>query len=463
MDQSSLSIVMYPWFAFGHLNPFLSLANKFASRGHKISFFTPKKAQAKLEPFNFYPDLIRFIPLAVPHVEGLPSGAETTADVPDNQGSLIMTAMDRTRPDVEAALKDLKPKPDLVFFDFTHWFPSVTRNLGIKSLQYCITTAATVAYIFARESSDPDKGCQLSEEELMKPPSDFPPNSSIKLHKHEARSMSHTTYRAYGEEISFHERLLYALQDSDALGFRSFREIEGSYYDYIGDHFHKPIILFGPNLPKPPTSPLEEKWSKWLDQFQPGSVIFCAFGSECIVEKAQYQELLLGFELTGFPFFVALKPPTGTTTIEEALPKGFEERVKERGIMEGGWVQQQHIMGHPSVGCFVGHSGPSSVSEALVNNPQIVLIPQRGDQYITARLMSGDLKIAVEVETREEDGWYTKENVCNAVKLVMDDSHEMGKQIRENRMKMKELLLKDGFEGSCIDSSLEKMKTLVKG
>ncbi|KAF9588174.1 hypothetical protein IFM89_007863 [Coptis chinensis] len=460
MDQSTLHIVMYPWFAFGHMNSFLNLANKFALRGHRISFFTPTKAQAKLEPSNAYPNLIRFIPIVVPHVEGLPVGAETTADVPDDKGSLIMTAMDRTRPDVEVALKELKP--DLVFFDFTYWLPSVTRPLGIKSVQYCITSTATVAYILVPASSRLDKGLQLSEEELMNPPPDFPPNSSIKLHRHEARSLSHTTYRQYGDNISFHERLVYSLRDADAFGFRSCKEIEGPYCDYVGNHFGKPTLLLGLTLPTPPSTQLEEKWAKWLNQCKPGSVIFCAFGSECVMEKNQFQELLLGFELTGLPFFVALKPPTGTNTVDEALPEGFKERVQGRGIVEGGWVQQQHIMAHPSVGCFVGHSGLSSVTEALINNPQLILIPQRGDQYIIVRLMSGDLKVAVEIEAREEDGWYTKENVCNAVNTVMDENNETGKQVRANRLKLKEFLLRDDLEASCIDTSLEKMKAMVK-
>ncbi|KAK9085423.1 hypothetical protein Sjap_025834 [Stephania japonica] len=54
----------------------------------------------------------------------------------------------------------------------------------------------------------------------------------------------------------------------------------------------------------------------------------CAFGSECRPEKDQFQELILGLELTGLPFLVALKPPIGVETIDEALPDGFKERVK---------------------------------------------------------------------------------------------------------------------------------------
>ncbi|KAF5188726.1 Udp-glycosyltransferase 79b30 [Thalictrum thalictroides] len=461
MAQSKLHIAMNPWFAFGHLNAFLHLSNLIAARGHRISFLTPKKAQAKLEDFNNHPDLIKFIPLTVPHVEGLPVGAETTNDVPDHQGSLIMTAMDKTRPEVEAILKDLKP--DVVFFDFTYWLPEVTKQLGIKSLQYCITSASTVAYILVRSSTKLDEGQQLTEDELMKPPADFPPSSTITLHRHEARALSFTTHRTYGEGISFHERIVYALRDADGYGFRSCREIEGTYCDYIENHFKKPSILFGPTIPQLPTTPLDENKAKWLGQFKPGSVVFCAFGSECVMEKNNFQELLLGIELTGLPFFIGLKPPSGTETIDEALPEGFKERVQGRGIVEGGWIQQLQIMAHPSVGCFISHGGLSSVTEALVNNTQLVIIPQRGDQYIIARLMSGDMKVAVEVEMREEDGWYSKENVCTTVKSVMDEGNETGKQIRANKLKLKEFLLDENLESTYLDSALDRLKeTLLK-
>ncbi|KAK9928706.1 hypothetical protein M0R45_025829 [Rubus argutus] len=96
---------------------------------------------------------------------------------------------------------------------------------------------------------------------------------------------------------------------------------------------------------------------------------------ECVMKEDQFQELLLGFELAGLPFFAALKPPTGVESIESALPEGFEERVKGKGMVYGGWVQQPFILKHPSVGCFVTHCGSRSLSEALVNECQLVLLP----------------------------------------------------------------------------------------
>ncbi|PRQ29043.1 putative anthocyanidin 3-O-glucoside 2''-O-glucosyltransferase [Rosa chinensis] len=106
----------------------------------------------------------------------------------------------------------------------------------------------------------------------------------------------------------------------------------------------KPVTLAGPVVPDAPSSQLEEKWEKWLGGFEPKTVIFCAFGSECILKNEQFQELLLGFELTGLPFFAALKPPAGVESIESALPEGFELRLKGKGVVYGGWVQQPLIL-----------------------------------------------------------------------------------------------------------------------
>ncbi|XLS77534.1 hypothetical protein HN51_061759 [Arachis hypogaea] len=83
MDTCSLSIDMYSWLALGHQTPFLYLCNKLAKRGHIITLFAPKTAQSKLVHFNLYPNLIKFVAVAVPHVDNLPPNAETTSDAID--------------------------------------------------------------------------------------------------------------------------------------------------------------------------------------------------------------------------------------------------------------------------------------------------------------------------------------------------------------------------------------------
>ncbi|KAL3519895.1 hypothetical protein ACH5RR_018044 [Cinchona calisaya] len=452
-NNNSLSIVMYPWFAMGHLTAFLHMANKLADRGNKIFFLLPKKTQAQLEQFNLYPNLINFIPLSVPQVEGLPPNAEITADIPFLLQPHLRLAMDRTKPLVESILQEIKPH--FVFFDFTHWLPALSRRLGIKSIFFITMSPATAAYTFRKEQTAPDI------DTMKAPPPGFP-SSCVKLYSHEAHGLNFAgNVKDIGSEISFLQRLLISAEDCDAIGFKACREMEGLYCEYIEREFKKPVLLAGPVVPEQPTTTLEEKWAKWLDGFKEKSVIFCALGSECRLLKDQFQELLLGFELCGLPFFAALKPPMGIETIEMALPKGFKERTQGRGIVYGDWVQQQLILAHSSVGCFVTHCGSGSLSEGLMSECQMVLLPQFGDQFINSRLMSGDLRVGVEVEKGDEDGLFTKEGVCKAIREVIDDGNEVGKEVKVNHFKWRDFLLRKGLESSYIHEFITKLRGLL--
>ncbi|KAI4296835.1 hypothetical protein L6164_036757 [Bauhinia variegata] len=162
------------------------------------------------------------------------------------------------------------------------------------------------------------------------------------------------------------------------------------------------------------------------------------------------------------PFLAALKPPIGAETIESVLPEGFYERIKGKGVVHGGWVQQQLILNHPSVGCFVTHCGSGSLTEAVVRDCQLVLLPHAGDQFINARMMSGDLKIGVEVKKGEEDGAFTREAVSMAIKSVLDCDSELGQVVRANHAKWREFLLREGLEKSYIDGFVQKLHVLLK-
>lgn len=450
-DESRLRIVMHPWFAMGHLTPFLHMANKLAARGHEVFFLLPTKTQEKLNQFNLHPQNIKFIPLVVPIIEGLPPGAETTSDIDLKSVSLLFHAMDLTQPIVESFLQEIKPH--FVFFDYQHWLPSVTRSLGIKSIQFFIINPQVVAY-FANDI------VTAKASNLLKASPGFP-SSVINLKNYEARGLHLLCTSKTKGGITFLDRLAIAKAECDAITFKGSREMEGKYCNFVEKMFNKPVILAGPVVPEAPTSVLEEKWVNWLNGFRRGEVIYCAFGSECRLEMQLFQELVLGFELTGLPFFAALKPPIGAKTVEEGLPGGFEERIRGRGIVYGGWVQQQLILSHPSVGCFVTHCGGGSISEALVSQSQIVFLPNVADQAITARMMDGELRVGVEIE-RDKEGLFTKEDVCNTIKLVMDEESEIGKLVKANHTKWREFLLTEGLENSYIDEFVDYLQGMLR-
>ena len=99
-----------------------------------------------MEQISQYPNLIRFFPLVVSDVDGLPPGAETGSNVPIAEHKLFaITVFDQTQDQVEAILRAIKP--DMVFYDFGHWIPALAHQLGIESLFYCVVSAAACAKI----------------------------------------------------------------------------------------------------------------------------------------------------------------------------------------------------------------------------------------------------------------------------------------------------------------------------
>ena len=141
---------------------------------------------------------------------------------------------------------------------------------------------------------------------------------------------------------------------------------------------------------------------------------------------------------------MALSTPNGCATIEEAFPEGFEESVKGRGWVYGGWVPQTLILEYPSIGFSVTHCGYGSMWESLFSDCQIVCVPYLGDQIVGARLMVEELKVAVEVE-REDNGWISKESLSKAIISVMDEDSEIARLVKYNHAKLKEELISEGM------------------
>ncbi|KAL9242310.1 hypothetical protein vseg_016325 [Gypsophila vaccaria] len=460
--DKKMHIVMYPWFAFGHITPFLRLANKLAKKGHTISFFLPNKALQKLASQNHYPHLITLIPIPIPAVDGLPVGAETTADFPFGSEAPLWAAFDLTRPFIETYLSGpLGSSVDIVFLDYAYWLPSLARERGIKSVFHVTGFVSHMAYMSPLgRGVPPGARPLLSEADLKESPPGFPSASAFKLRAYEARSfdMAVSPSRSY-----FWWRLYKSVEESDGICYKTCREMEGEYGDFFEKHYKKPVFWAGPVLPEPPgfENGLDEGVDEWLKGFDMGRVVYVALGSELGLDIDHFHELVLGLELIGLPFFAVLKPPKGCDSVESALPEGFLERTKQKGRIHNGWVQQQMILNHPSVGCFVTHCGAASLSEALMSQCQLVLMPQRGDQITNARLMGGALRVGVEVEIGEEDSYVTREALCKAILTVMEPLSEVGRLVRGNHTYWRDFLTSEGLEDSYISRLVEDLQGFV--
>ncbi|GAU12947.1 hypothetical protein TSUD_97570 [Trifolium subterraneum] len=224
------------------------------------------------------------------------------------------------------------------------------------------------------------------------------------------------------------------LSESSLVVFKSCKEIEGPYLDYFQNQIDKPVLVSGVLVPEPSSDILDEKWTKWLDNFPTKSVILCSFGSETFLSDDQINELASGLELTNLPFILVLNFPSNLNAeveLERALPKGFLERVKNRGIVHSGWLQQLLILEHSS--------------------------------FFNSKLIADDLKAGIEVKNRkDEDGFFEKEELLEDVKTVMVEvDKEPGKQIRENHKKWREFLLNKEIQNKFITDLVAQFKSLA--
>ncbi|XP_073126148.1 UDP-glycosyltransferase 79B9-like [Henckelia pumila] len=439
MSKKQLHVALFPWLAMGHINPYIHLSNQLAKRGHRISILIPQKAVLRLGTNNHYPNLIKFYPLPVPHVQGLPPGVETASDIDLHDNDLLAIAFDAMSDPVELLLLALKP--NLVLYDAAYWIPNLAPVIGFKTVCYMVVGASGIAQIPPGDGK-PTEQC---------------PSDAVKLRRGDLWSLRNTT-GSFGA-ISAQDRFCRAFQACDFISIRTCRELEGAMCDYMSRQYNKPVVLTGPILPETPECGLEEKWAEWLSRFESRSVVYCAFGSQHILQKNQFQELVLGFEMTGLPFLLALSKPKGANSLEEALPEGFSERVGDRGVVHEGWVQQTQILNHPSVGCFVGHCGFGSMWESLFSDAQIVLVPWLPDQILNTRLLSEEIKVAVEVE-RGGDGWVSKEDLCKAIKSAMDGDSEVGNLIKKNHSEWKKTLSSPGFMDNYVDDFVKHLNEL---
>ncbi|CAM8905837.1 unnamed protein product [Rhodiola kirilowii] len=453
-NKQKLHIAMFPWFAMGHITSYMHLSNKLAHQGHKISFLLPSKPHKFISTLNHHPNLITLINVPLRTIPGLHPNTQTTADCTNfSTHHLLATAFDKTAPFIESSLHTLKP--DFIFYDFAYWVPRIANRFGLLAVCFFTVSSASVAHLLI-----PDEECDLSDQSV---PADFP-HPCVALRKYEAKMRSSfATEDQYGEGVSLKGRLIKAVKNSNAIVFKTCRELEGHYLDYVEKHSKKAVLTAGPTIPAQPSTPLNEHISAWLSTFKPKSVIYCAFGSENVLPLTQFQELVLGIELTGLPFLVALKRPAEVDhSIDLALPDGFKRRTKDRGMVTEEWVQQLQILGHESVGCFVTHCGSGSVMEGLISECQLVLCPRVAEQSINARVMGRDLRVGVEVELREEDGLFDRYGVCEAVKQAMDlEDGGIGKEVMINHDKWRKLLLTPGLETSCVEDLVNKLKHLI--
>ncbi|KAA8534524.1 hypothetical protein F0562_032041 [Nyssa sinensis] len=379
---------------------------------------------------------IQLIELHLPSLPELPPHYHTTKGLPTHLMSTLKNAYEMASPSFADILKNLNP--DLVIYDFNQpWAPAIASSLKIPSVQFL--TCGAVMTSFALHMFK-HRGEEFPFPAIYYP--DFQIQKMRQSHVNDGKDK---------------DRLIEAVERSCNIIFlKTFRKIEGKYIDYLSVLIGKKIVPVGPLVQELVEEDEHTEIIQWLDKKDESSSVFVSFGSEYFLSKEELEEVARGLELSKINFIWVVRFPVGERIrVEEALPEGFVERVKDRGLVVEGWAPQARILRHSSTGGFVSHCGWSSVMESMTFGVPIIALPMHLDQPLNAKLVE-EVGVGVEV-MRRNNGRLEREEIAQAIRKVVVEKN--GEDVRTKARELSEEIRMKGEQD--IDGVAEELIQLV--
>ncbi|KAL6958882.1 Glycosyltransferase [Sarracenia purpurea var. burkii] len=243
------------------------------------------------------------------------------------------------------------------------------------------------------------------------------------------------------------------------------RSIEETYIDLLAQHEEKLLWAIGPlsaaTFCDTRSSTSQHKCLDWLNKQASKSVIYVSFGTISVMADEQIKELAVGLEKSEQKFIWVFRdadkgdiftPDDGRIT---QLPEGYEERVKEFGMVVRDWAPQVEILEHPSTGGFMSHCGWNSCLESITAGVPVAAWPMQGDQPKNAFLLTEILKVGLGVRDwahREE--LVTSVSIARAVKRLMasKEGEEIMKRAEELGGAVRQSVKEGGVSRMELDS-----------
>ncbi|GFP81919.1 beta-d-glucosyl crocetin beta-1 6-glucosyltransferase [Phtheirospermum japonicum] len=424
---------MFPWLAHGHINPFFELAKRLPTRNFTVYLCSTRVNLDSIKP-SIHNASIKLVELHVPSSPELPPEMHTTKNLPSNLIPNLIIAFQMSSPSFSEIINSVKP--DLLIYDFFQpWAPKLASLENIPSVLFSTSGATPLSYSHHTHT--------------MGPSSPFPYRAIYQL--------DHERVQRGAEDFAFGNFTL----STDIVLVKSSRGVEDKYIDYLSVLSKKRIVPTGPLVVHDNDDDYEEhsEIMKWLSEKNKCSTIYISFGSEYFLAREQIAEIARGLQLSKVNFLWIIRFPNGekTASVEEALPEGFLETVKERGKVIGKWAPQTKILAHPSIGGFVSHCGWSSITESMYFGVPVIGMPMKVEQPINARL-AVEVGVGVEVE-KDKNGNYSGDEMAKAINKVMAKEFYEGMRDRAKRLSQK---IKESEENEVNETAEQLLRICMK-
>ncbi|XP_030969295.1 UDP-glycosyltransferase 90A1-like [Quercus lobata] len=435
-------VVIFPHMAQGHTIPLLDISKAFSNRGLKVTIITtPSNAPFISSRTNKHPNITLSI-IPFPKVPDLPQGCENTADLPSM--ALFTTFIEATKKKMKQPFEDVLRNmiedgcpPICVISDFflgwtlesCHLFDIprvVSHGMGVFAMVICKSPSLHVPSVKDLSLLDPIDFSELK----------FP----FTLNKGDIPEVF-----LNGDPNDPYVRPVMELGPADVNSWgvivNSFEEIEGEYIGAFESNYCNGAKAYCVG-PLPLYDQLDQEvdasYIKWLDKYvesnQLGSVIYVSYGTQTHLSNDQMDEIAFGLEMAGHPFIWVVRSKTW------APPDGWNERVKEEGLVVYDRVEQRSILAHPSIGGFLSHCGWNSVLESLANGVPLLTWPVLGisEQSLNTKLVTMGVGAGLMIPQRDVGGekimTVDRGVICERVKELMGGAK--GRKVKERAQEL---------------------------
>ncbi|GAA0171420.1 transferase [Lithospermum erythrorhizon] len=396
----ALHVFMISFPAQGHVNPLLRLANYLASQGLLITFCTTESFGKKMRKAN---NILSHE--TQPSPVGLGSIRFEFFDDELDENDKTPLDYNWYVPHLELIGKQklpmiLKNQEEqgfpfvccLVNNSFIPWASDVAESLDIPSAVFWVQSCACFSAYFHYYNS------------LVPFPTKAKPNLDVMipfmppLKYDEVPSFLHPFCRLgiLGEAILGQFK---NLSKSFCILMDTVQEYEAELVDYMSKFSN--IKSIGPLFKASDSSAgiradslkPDDSCIEFLDSKPQSSVVYVSFGTHVYLKQEQIDEIAHGLLSSELLFLWVMKPPKNGLE-PHVLPEGFLDKVGDKGKIVK-WSNQEEVLAHPSIACFVTHCGWNSTMEALANGVPLLLFPQWGDQVTNAKYLVDVFKVGV--------------------------------------------------------------------
>ncbi|XP_057779183.1 UDP-glycosyltransferase 86A1-like [Salvia miltiorrhiza] len=447
----------------GHLNPFVDLAMQLASKGITVTFVHTQHAHHLITTSRHTPTSDIFS--AAPHLDiryatisdGFPLDFDRDLNWVDYWESLIRDFPSRVSDLVGDIISSSDPSlpPFLVADTFAAWPAMVAQKYNLLNVSFWTQPATEFAIDYHLH--------------LLKQNGHYPPNKDDDEHV--------INYIPGVAPISTKD-LMSHLQEADPtiaheIVFRAFKEVVKA--DFILHNTvqelepHTLSVLsqkqatyaIGPinfstktktSVPIPKSLRHQVDCSKWLDARPRRSVLYISFGSIAQTNREVIQEIAHGLVVSGVSFIWVIRPQIVIDDGTDVLPAGFDEDVKDRGLVVP-WCDQLAVLSSPAVGGFLTHCGWNSILESVWCGVPMICYPILYDQPTNRKLVVDDWKIGINLCNGES---VCREEVAEKIKKVMS-GEASDANLKEIRSKLHDAWSEDGSSHTNFDRFLKDL------